>query len=151
MQNECSDIPRRGDSLCTNIKGCPEGRSLFDSGSSNRGEQHPCWHRVSKGKQRCPWQGYPKGTAFPLVHDFPAGKSSVLYLCFRLTPGRGWLRHLQSGQMDSRQTLPGGSRAGEFCTPMDEIRICTAGKIRLTEKGSKGISTPVPPQRQHPR
>ena len=57
MQNECSDIPRRGDSLCTNIKGCPEGRSLFDSGSSNRGEQHPCWH-----------------TTFP-------GKSSVLYLC----------------------------------------------------------------------
>ena len=57
MQNECSDIPRRGDSLCTNIKGCPEGRSLFDSGSSNRGEPHPCWH-----------------TTFP-------GKSSVLYLC----------------------------------------------------------------------
>lgn len=46
MQNECSDIPRRGDSLCTNIKGCPEGRSLFDSGSSNRGEQHPCWHTI---------------------------------------------------------------------------------------------------------
>ena len=29
MQNECSDIPRRGDSLCTNIKGCPEGRRPF--------------------------------------------------------------------------------------------------------------------------
>ena len=37
---------------------------------SNRGEQHPCWHRVSKGKQRCPWQGYPKGTEFHLAHDF---------------------------------------------------------------------------------
>lgn len=61
MQNECSDIPRRGDSLCTNIKGCPEGRSLFDSGSSNRGEQQPCWH-----------------TTLP-------AKSSVLYLCGPLT------------------------------------------------------------------
>ena len=38
---------------------------------SNRGEQHPCWHKVSKGKQRCPWQGYPKGTASTLAHDFP--------------------------------------------------------------------------------
>ena len=37
---------------------------------SNRGEQHPCWHRISKGKQRCPWQGYPKGTEFHLAHDF---------------------------------------------------------------------------------
>ena len=47
---------------------------------SNRGEEQPYWHRVSKGKKRCPWQGYPKGTEFPLAHDFPAGKSSVLYL-----------------------------------------------------------------------
>ena len=104
-------------------------------------------NRLSKGE-------YPLGSGFPIGASsipvgtrFSVGKSSVLYLCFRLTPGRGWLRHLQSGQMDSRQTLPGGSRAGEFCTPMDEIRICTAGKIRLTEKGSKGISSLVSPQR----
>ena len=118
-------------------------RSPFGSGSSNRGEQHPCWHRVSKGKQRCPWQGYPKGTAFPLVHDFPAGKSSVLYLCFRLTPGRGWLRHLRLGQMGRGQTLFGGSRTGGFCADTDEIRICTEGKIHLAGKGSKGISKPT--------
>ena len=42
---------------------------------SNRGEQHPCWH-----------------TTF-------LGKYSVLYLCFRLTLERGWLRHLLCGQI----------------------------------------------------
>ena len=99
MQNECSDIPRRGDSLCTNIKGCPEGRSLFDSGSSNRGEQHPCWH-----------------TTFP-------GKSSVLYLCGAdgsrncSTPRKVWLQLRRSGgkgcplrgSISDRKRLAGGA------------------------------------------
>ena len=103
MQNECSDIPRRGDSLCTNIKGCPEGRSLFDSGSSNRGEQHPCWH-----------------TTFP-------GKSSVLYLCGAdgsrncSTPRKVWLQLRRSGgkgcslrgSISDRKRLAGG--ANEHC------------------------------------
>ena len=82
---------------------------------------------------------------------FSVGKSSMLYLCFRLTPGRGWLRHLRLGQMGSGQILFGGSRAGGFCTDTDKIRICSQGKIRLPGKGSRGISTPVPPQRQRPR
>lgn len=99
--------------------GCPEGRSPFGP-------------------------GFPIGaSSTPVGTRFSAGKSSVLYLCFRLTPGRGWLRHLQSGQMGGKQTLPGGGRSGGFCTAMDEIMICTAGKIRLTGKGSKGISKPT--------
>ena len=87
-----------------------------------------------------------------VVHDltidkvgtrFSVGKSSVLYLCFRLTLERGWLRHLLCGQMGIRQTLLGGSRSGGFCTVTDEIRGCTEGKIRLTGKGSRGISRPT--------
>ena len=108
-------------------------------------------------------EGYPKGSiplalghpigasSSPVGTRFSVGKSSVLYLCFRLTPGRGWLRHLQPGQMGSGQTLLGGSRAGGFCAITDEIGICTGGKIRLTGEGSKGISSPVPPQRKSPR
>ena len=42
---------------------------------SNRGEQHPCWHTTLLAKY------------------------SVLYLCFRLTPGRDWLRYLLCGQI----------------------------------------------------
>ena len=71
---------------------------------SNRGEEQPYWHRVSKGKQRCPWQGYPKGTEFPLAHDFPAGKSSVLYLLRPLTLERGCHRTGQTFSCGSRRT-----------------------------------------------
>ena len=92
--------------------------------------------------------GHPIGASSnPVGTRFSAGKSSVLYLCFRLTLGRGCLRHLQPGQMGSGQTLFGGSRAGGFCVITDKIGICTEGKIRLTGKGGKGILSPVPPQR----
>ena len=104
------------------------------------------WRRkrgVSKGE-------YPLGSGFPIgasstpvgTRLFP-GKSSVLYLRFRLTPGRGWLRHLRLGQMGRGQTLFGGSRTGGFCADTEEIRICTEGKIHLAGKGSKGISKPT--------
>ena len=124
MQNECSDIPRRGDSLCTNIKGCPEGRSLFDSGSSNRGEQHPCWH-----------------TTFP-------GKSSVLYLCGAdgsrncSTPRKVWLQLRRSGgkgcslrgSISDRKRLAGG--AGKHC-------------LSAVSFGNKGISKPPSADASH--
>ena len=56
-------------------------------------------NRVSKGE-------YPLGSGFPIGARsipvgtrFSVGKSSVLYLCFRLTLERGWLRHLLCGQI----------------------------------------------------
>ena len=104
------------------------------------------WRRkrgVSKGE-------YPLGSGFPIgASSTPVGtrlflgKSSVLYLRFRLTPGRGWLRHLRLGQMGRGQTLFGGSRTGGFCADTEEIKICTEGKIHLAGKGSKGISKPT--------
>ena len=108
------------------------------------------WRRkrgVSKGE-------YPLGSGFPIgASSTPVGtrlslgKSSVLYLCFRLTPGRGWLRHLRLGQMGSGQTLFGVSRTGGFCTVTDEIGICSQGKIRLPGKGSKAHQ--LPPRRSY--
>lgn len=62
---------------------------------SNRGEQHPCWHRVSKGKQRCPW------------HTILLAKYSVLYLLRPLM--------LERGLSHARQTVFSGSRTGGFC------------------------------------
>ena len=143
MQNECSDIPRRGDSLCTNIKGCPEGRSLFDSGSSNRGEQHPCWH-----------------TTFP-------GKSSVLYLCGAdgsrncSTPRKVWLQLRRSGgkgcslrgSISDRKRLAGG--ANEHClsaVSFAEQRYIKAPsasayhRVKTTTAASRaGCPSPRPP------
>ena len=105
MQNECSDIPRRGDSLCTNIKGCPEGRSLFGS-------------------------GFPIGaSSIPVGTRLSHGKSSVLYLCGAdgsrncSTPRKVWLQLRHSGgkgcplrgSISDRKRLVGG--ADMHCLP----------------------------------
>ena len=37
--------------------------------------------------------------SIPVGTRFSVGKSSVLYLCFRLTLERGWLHHLLCGQI----------------------------------------------------
>ena len=141
----------RMDSHCTDRRGVQRGKVPLALG-------HPIGaSSIPVGKGRPEGNSVPLGGRFPkegsafLGTRFSVGKSSVLYLCFRLMPGRGCLRHLQPGQMGSGQTLLGDSRAGGFCTVTDEIGICTGGKIRLTGKGSKGISSPVPPQRKSPR
>ena len=57
---------------------------------------------------------FPKeGSAF-LGTRLSLGKSSVLYLCFRLTRERGWRRTLRCGRV-WQQTLFRGSRTGGFC------------------------------------
>ena len=44
--------------------------------------------------------GFPIGArSIPVGTRFCSAKSSVLYLCFRLTRERGWLRHLLYGQI----------------------------------------------------
>ena len=80
----------------------------------------------------------------PVGTRFSAGKSSVLYLCFRLTRERGWRRTQQWGRV-WRQTLFRGSRTGGFC---DVGYGTNAGflrsKIRLAGKGSEGIYSSRP-------
>ena len=141
----------RMDSHCTNRWGIQRSAVTLALGHPIGASSIP----VGKGspeRNSVPLGGrFPKeGSAF-LGTRLSLGKSSVLYLCFRLTPERGWLRHLQPGQRGSGQTLFGGSRSGGFCAITDEIGICTGGKIRLTGKGGKGILSPVPPQRKSPR
>ena len=84
--------------------------------------------------------GFPIGGAnCPVGTRFCAAKSSVLYLCFRLTRKRGWRRTLRCGRV-WQQTLFRGSRTGGFC---DVSYSTNAGflrsKIRLAGKGSEGI------------
>ena len=108
-------------------------------------------------------RGAQRGTAFPLArgfqrraapslaHDFPT-ESLVCYTfasgCRREGADCGICN---LGRWAAGRHFSAAVGQADFCTTMDEIRICTAGKIRLTGKGSKGISTPVPPQRQRPR
>ena len=59
--------------------------------------------------------GFPIGArSIPVGTRFSVGKSSVLYLCFRLTRKRGWWCTLRCGRV-WRQTLFRGSRTGGFC------------------------------------
>ena len=89
--------------------------------------------------------GFPIGArSIPVGTRFCSAKSSVLYLCFRLTRERGWRRTLRCGRV-WRQTLFRGSRTVGFC---DVSYSTNAGflrsKIRLAGKGSEGIYTPRP-------
>ena len=84
--------------------------------------------------------GFPIGArSIPVGTRFSAGKSSVLYLCFRLTRERGWRHTLRCGRV-WQQTLFRGSRTGGFC---DVSYSTNAGflrsKIRLAGKGGRGI------------
>ena len=59
--------------------------------------------------------GFPIGArSIPVGTRFCSAKSSVLYLCFRLTRERGWRRTLRCGRV-WQQTLFRGSRTGGFC------------------------------------
>ena len=89
--------------------------------------------------------GFPIGArSIPVGTRFSVGKSSVLYLCFRLTRERGWRHTLRCGRV-WQQTLFRGSRTGGFC---DVSYSTNAGfsrsKIRLAGKGSEGIYSPRP-------
>ena len=80
-----------------------------------------------------------RGASRPVGTRFCFAKSSVLYLCFRLTRKRGWRHTLRCSRV-WQQTLFRGSRTGGFC----DVRYSTnAGflrsKIRLDGKGSRGI------------
>ena len=59
---------------------------------SNRGEKHPCWHTIL------------------------LAKSSVLYLCFRLTLERGWLQHLRHRQIEADRRFSAAVGQADFVT-----------------------------------
>ena len=137
------------DSHCTDRRGVQRGKAPLALG-------HPIGaSSIPVGKGSLEGNSVPLGGRFPkegsafLGTRLSLGKSSVLYLCFRLTRERGWRRALRCGRV-WQQTLFRGSRTGGFC---DVSYSTNAGflrsKIRLAGKGMKGIYTPVPPQR-HP-
>ena len=95
---------------------------------------------VSTGDPRPFAARFPIGArSIPVGTRFCFAKSSVLYLCFRLTRERGWRHTLRCGRV-WQQTLFRGSRTGGFC---DGGYGTNAGflrsKIRLSGKGSRGI------------
>ncbi len=84
--------------------------------------------------------GFPIGArSIPVGTRFCSAKSSVLYLCFRLTRERGWRRTLRCGRV-WQQTLFCGSRTGGFCgVSYSTIAGFLRSKIRLAGEESRGI------------
>ena len=129
----------RMDSHCTDRRGVQRGKAPLALG-------HPIGaSSIPVGKGSLEGNSVPLGGRFPkegsafLGTRLSLGKSSVLYLCFRLTRERGWRRTLRCGRV-WQQTLFRGSRTGGFC---DVSYSTNAGflrsKIRLAGKGSEGI------------
>ncbi len=111
--------------ICEKMMRYPKGSNPLCSGSSNRGEQHPCWQGDSKGNSVLFCLGCPEGIVFPFDRKNPKKpavswhtifmeKSSVLYLCSRLTPERGWLRHLLCRQIAAGRRFPAAVGQTDF-------------------------------------
>ena len=134
----------RMDSHCTDRRGVQRGKAPLALG-------HPIGaSSIPVGKGSLEGNSVPLGGRFPkegsafLGTRLSLGKSSVLYLCFRLTRERGWRHTLRCGRV-WQQPLFRGSRTGGFC---DAGYGTNAGflknKIRLAGKGSEGIYNPRP-------
>ena len=95
---------------------------------------------VSAGDPRPVAAGFPIGArSIPVGTRFCFAKSSVLYLCFRLTRERGWRHTLRCGRV-WQQTLFRGSRTGGFCDVSYSTNVgFLRSKICLSGKGSRGI------------
>ena len=129
----------RMDSHCTDRRGVQRGKAPLSLG-------HPIGaSSIPVGKGSLEGNSVPLGGRFPkegsafLGTRLSLGKSSVLYLCFRLTRERCWRHTLRCGRV-WQQTLFRGSRTGGFC---DVSYSTNAGflssKIRLAGEGSRGI------------
>ena len=104
----------RMDSHCTDRRGVQRGKAPLALG-------HPIGaSSIPVGKGSLEGNSVPLGGRFPkegsafLGTRLSLGKSSVLYLCFRLTREGGWRHTLRCGRV-WQQTLFRGSRTGGFC------------------------------------
>ena len=104
--------------------------------------------RVSKGEYHL-GSGFPIGaSSIPVGTRFSVGKSSVLYLCFRPTRERGWLRHLLYGQIAVDRHFSAAVGQADFVTPRwHKCRIFEKQNPTGRRRKQRYIKAPVPPQR----
>lgn len=135
------------DSHCTDRRGVQRGKAPLALG-------HPIGaSSIPVGKGSLEGNSVPLGGRFPkegsafLGTRLSLGKSSVLYLCSRLTSERGWLRHLLCGKIAAGRHFPAAVGQADFVTAVLP-QMQDFEKIRLAGEGSKGIyKALVPPQR----
>ena len=99
---------------------------------------------VSRGAQPL-GSGFPIGaSSIPVGTRFSAGKSSVLYLCFRLTLERGWLRHLLYGQIAVDRHFSATVGQADFVRPRTKSRFAQRAESACPEKEAEVYQSPCP-------
>ncbi len=107
-------------------------RPTFGSGSSNRGEQHPCRHEVSRGEHRSTWRGLQRGQS-ALCHTIFRQEGLV---CYKMPPWKNPRRHfdpITSPPPDSSPPTPSwrrGSASGTAPAPTARIPLSAAPRGR---------------------
>ena len=91
-----------------------------------------------------PLAGVSKGDSVHLGTRFSVGKSSVLYLCFRLTLERGWLRHLLYGQIAVDRHFSATVGQADFVRPRTKSRFAQRAESACPEKEAEVYQSPCP-------
>ena len=132
----------RMDSHCTDRRGVQRGKAPLALG-------HPIGaSSIPVGKGSLEGNSVPLGGRFPkegsafLGTRLSLGKSSVLYLCFRLTPGRGWLRHLLCGQIAVDRHFLATVGQADFVRIRTESGFAQRAKSAWPEKEAKVYQLP---------
>ena len=103
----------RMDSHCTNRWGVQRGNTPFGSGFPIEASSIPVGTRLSRGN------------------------ACVLYLCFRLTPGRGWLHHLLCGQIAVDRHFLATVGQADFVRTRTKLGFVHRAKSACPEKEAK--------------
>ena len=134
----------RMDSHYTDRRGVQRGKAPLALG-------HPIGaSSIPVGKGSLEGNSVPLGGRFPkegsafLGTRLSLGKSSVLYLCFRLTLERGWLRHLLCGQIAVNRHFSAVVGQADFVRPRTKSGFAPKGKSACTEKEAEVYQKPRP-------
>ena len=115
-------------------------------------------NRLSKGEYPL-CSGFPIGaSSIPVGTRFSIGKSSVLYLCFRLTLERDWLRHLLCGQIAVDRHFSAAVGQADFVQPRTKSGFAQRAQSAWPEKEAKVYQLPsrrsdnalIPPRQFQP-
>ena len=104
-------------------------------------------NRLSKGEYPL-CSGFPIGaSSIPVGTRFSIGKSSVLYLCFRLTLERDWVRHLLCGQIAVDRHFSAAVGQADFVQPRTKSEFAKQQNLPVWKRKQRYIKAFVPPQR----
>ena len=131
----------------------PRGEHSLGFGLPIGASNIPVGKGISKGNSVLLCLGCSEGIEFPFDRKNPKkpavswhttflGKSSVLYLCSRLTSERGGLRHLLYGQIAAGRHFSAAVGQADFVRTRTKCGFAHRAKFDWPEKGAKVYTKP---------